>query len=145
MERHKLIDALDSLDEIRQVIIEALKETHDSATQVSSLEIVELTGKQHNHVLESIRALFLAQQDVENGAYVRSYEWHHCAEDVYRYMEELNSSECQIVRHKAGQCTPNLIGKAREILLGYRYAELLTRGYNVTIRNQLLERWSKRK
>ena len=141
MERHKLVDALDSLDEIRQVIVEALRETHDPSIMVSSLEVADLTEKRHNHILRDIRSLFVAQQDVEAGAYVRSYDWHHCAEDVYRFMEEIDLNECQLIRYESGVN----IGKAREILLGYRYAELLTRGYNVTIRNQLLGRWSKRK
>ena len=77
MERHKLIDALDSLDEIRQVIIEALKETHDPAIQTSSHEVAEITGKCHKDVLKNIRAMFIAQQDIEAGAYVRSYAWNN--------------------------------------------------------------------
>ena len=145
MERHKLIDALDSLDEIRQVIIEALKETHDSAIQISSHEVAEITGKCHYDVLKNIRAMFIAQQDIEAGAYVRSYAWNNCAEDTYQYMEEINSNECQVVRATRDHYPGNRVGKIYEILLGYRYAELLTRGYNVTIRNQLLGRWSKRK
>lgn len=90
---------------------------------MSTREIAELTGKQHQHIIRDVRGML-------DGLNL-------CSPNL-DYVENTGFSE---VFYQRGESIPANEGKLKEILLNQELTICLVSGYNVALRMAIIKRW----
>lgn len=117
---------------------------HDT-DKMSSLEIAELTGKQHTHVMRDIRNLvdnLKKSNESTSGLVDCSEDYHRLSPKTHKAILDFafkNSSSSYIVEESSYKDEK---GELRAMyLLNKKVSLLLASGYNVILRAKIIDRW----
>ena len=126
--------------------------THETGT-ISSLEIAELTGKQHSHVMRDIRNMadsINKNNESTSGLVDYSKDYHRGDRTQYKYLSE--KTQNAILDFCFGKtsspylikkdCYKDAKGENRVMyLLNKKASLLLASGYDVNLRVKIIDRW----
>lgn len=89
---------------------------------MSSREIANLTGKNHQHIMRDIRRML---EDLGDGSHCPNLDSENCEGEGWKKTTYLNTRN----------------QKQPEILLNFELTMTLISGYNVVLRNRIIKRW----
>lgn len=120
---------------------------------MSSIEVAELTGKQHSHVMRDIRNMvenLKKSNESTSGLVDYSEDYHRAERNQYKYLSEKTQKAILDFAFKDSS-SPYIVeessykddkGELRTMyLLNKKASLLLASGYNVTLRAKIIDRW----
>lgn len=124
-----------------------------SKETMSSIEVAELTGKQHSHVMRDIRNMvenLKKSNESTSGLVDYSEDYHRAERNQYKYLSEKTQKAILDFAFKDSS-SPYIVeessykddkGELRTMyLLNKKASLLLASGYNVTLRAKIIDRW----